>query len=721
MHPLQPDGNILIGGNFVSYNQTRRVGLARIFAADGTLDTSFMDTTYNQFAGVPSRYFNASVVTTNYPYSNTRSSIYALALEAGGNVIIGGDFTRVGGGSTREDTRPRSNVARVIGGITPGPGNVELAPPTPAGYSVNNSDGHLYVALIRTNGNLGIVSVTFSTNTAAPGPGIASGADFSLAPQYTNATWGTAWSGAWMYDVGLAGLNYNLAPGAADVYITVTNSGNISGNLSANFAVSDPTSPFDLAGEYIPVGAALGADTTAPLTIIDSNVKAGVLGFDSATYTVKEDGSVATITLTRTNGSDNSVTVFYATKNGTATNGVDYFGTTNSVTFGIGVTSNSFPVPTLALHTTIQPDKTVILRLFTPSGGATLGVTNAVLTLVNPNFTPGVLSFTSPTYSTNETSGTALISVQRLGGSSGQLNVTMIVGGGTAGNGTNYIASTNSLQWNDKDVAVKTVAVPVLHDGVATPDLTVNLSLTNSMVNGTNNSQPLTLNGSANPTNAVLTIVNVDSAGSFQFSAPVYSVKKYGGYALIPVIRTGGSIGTATVSYTTLNGTATNGVNYLLATNTLTFTNGQVSEYFTVPVIDDGTTNNPSGPKNLFVQLSNPTGAATLGSPTNSTLYIIDSDAVNEPPGSPDTTYSTTAGFNNTVYALALQSNNQLLAGGDFTMADGVPRNRIARLNSDGTLDAEFFIAGRHLWCQRLGAGHRHPGGPPDFARWFLH
>ena len=30
------------------------------------------------------------------------------------------------------------------------------------------------------------------------------------------------------------------------------------------------------------------------------------------------------------------------------------------------------------------------------------------------------------------------------------------------------------------------------------------------------------------------------------------------------------------------------------------------------------------------------------------------------------------------------------LAGGDFTFADGTPRNRIARLNSDGTIDPKF-------------------------------
>ncbi len=64
-------------------------------------------------------------------------------------------------------------------------------------------------------------------------------------------------------------------------------------------------------------------------------------------------------------------------------------------------------------------------------------------------------------------------------------------------------------------------------------------------------------------TNATLTIQNVDSVGTVQFSAPVYGVKKYAGYALIPVVRPGGSVGPVTVDYTTRDGTAVAGANYV--------------------------------------------------------------------------------------------------------------------------------------------------------------
>ncbi len=53
----QADGTIYIGGAFTSFNGTRRMGFARLYAVDGTVDTSFMDTAYNQFAGLAKNLF----------------------------------------------------------------------------------------------------------------------------------------------------------------------------------------------------------------------------------------------------------------------------------------------------------------------------------------------------------------------------------------------------------------------------------------------------------------------------------------------------------------------------------------------------------------------------------------------------------------------------------------------------------------------------------------
>ena len=57
-------------------------------------------------------------------------------------------------------------------------------------------------------------------------------------------------------------------------------------------------------------------------------------------------------------------------------------------------------------------------------------------------------------------------------------------------------------------------------------------------------------------------------------------------------------------------------------------------------------------------------------------------------PGDQDTSFATGPQASNSVYALALQPNGQVLVGGAFTAFRGMGRNTVARLNSDGSLDA---------------------------------
>jgi hypothetical protein len=56
-----------------------------------------------------------------------------------------------------------------------------------------------------------------------------------------------------------------------------------------------------------------------------------------------------------------------------------------------------------------------------------------------------------------------------------------------------------------------------------------------------------------------------------------------------------------------------------------------------------------------------------------------------------DATFNSGSGFNNSVQALFYDNlNNKIYVGGNFTSYNGVTRNRIARLNADGSLDTAF-------------------------------
>jgi uncharacterized delta-60 repeat protein len=59
--------------------------------------------------------------------------------------------------------------------------------------------------------------------------------------------------------------------------------------------------------------------------------------------------------------------------------------------------------------------------------------------------------------------------------------------------------------------------------------------------------------------------------------------------------------------------------------------------------------------------------------------------------GSLDTTFSIGTGFSATVWAIAIQSDGKILVGGEFTSYSGVSESKIARLNTNGSADATFI------------------------------
>ncbi|WP_183906784.1 T9SS type A sorting domain-containing protein [Rufibacter immobilis] len=58
--------------------------------------------------------------------------------------------------------------------------------------------------------------------------------------------------------------------------------------------------------------------------------------------------------------------------------------------------------------------------------------------------------------------------------------------------------------------------------------------------------------------------------------------------------------------------------------------------------------------------------------------------------GTLDTSFKSGAGANKQIKAIELQPDGRILIGGEFTTFDGMPRNNVARLNTDGSLDTTF-------------------------------
>jgi uncharacterized delta-60 repeat protein/gliding motility-associated-like protein len=63
--------------------------------------------------------------------------------------------------------------------------------------------------------------------------------------------------------------------------------------------------------------------------------------------------------------------------------------------------------------------------------------------------------------------------------------------------------------------------------------------------------------------------------------------------------------------------------------------------------------------------------------------------------GSLDVNFDPGQGFNDEVYSMEVQADGKILVGGKFTQANGVDRHYIARLNPDGSLDQSFDIGNK--------------------------
>src|SRR5688572_2528233 len=143
---------------------------------------------------------------------------------------------------------------------------------------------------------------------------------------------------------------------------------------------------------------------------------AASLQFSSATYAVAENANLATIvvTITRSGNSKNPASVDYATSDGTADAGSDYTASSGTLSFGPGEASASFSVPILE-DTLAEGDETVILSLFNPRRGATLGsVDTATLTIVDDDAAGADLEV-SQVMSSTPSSTTIAVTITNLG------------------------------------------------------------------------------------------------------------------------------------------------------------------------------------------------------------------------------------------------------------------------------------------------------------------
>ncbi len=337
--------------------------------------------------------------------------------------------------------------------VVAGAGSIHF---TTSGFNVAVSAHSATIAVVRTDGNQGTVSVKY------------------------------AFSG------GTAMVNSDYIASAGTLtFGNGETSKNISVNLNRN---GQPTKTLNVTLSSPGGGAALGSPSSATLTILGNTASssggsssssvssvagAGAFGFSASAYGLMENGGSVTVTVLRSGGSTGAASINYATSDSTAKNGKDYTTSAGTLNFAAGETSKTFTIAAID-NGSLDGNRTVNLTLSAPTGGAGIDLqSTAILTIVddeaNASSSGSTVQFSTDTYIVYQYQKQAIISVQRFGNNKTTVSVSYAVTNGSAAAGSDYTATSGTMTFQPGETT-KTFIVPILtHTG--SPEVIANMSL----------------------------------------------------------------------------------------------------------------------------------------------------------------------------------------------------------------------------------------------------
>lgn len=312
----------------------------------------------------------------------------------------------------------------------------------------NVSTKKVTIAVVRTGGNSGEVKIDYTTG----------GGSATEGTDYTKA------SGTLTFEAGDTSQTFDLV---------IKDDSSSEGNETVTVTLSNPEN-----------GASLGTPAAVSVIITDdessnsssssstsssSSSKGPTVGLSATQYSVDEDAGTVTITVTRGGSSSSTAAVNYATSNGTAKSGDEYTSTSGTLSFAANETSKSFTV-SVSNDTSDDGSKTFNVTLTSPTNATLASGLNTAVVTVNDDetldFGSGSFKFSRSTYTVTESSGEAMITVQRTGGSSFAASVSYSTTSLTASSGTDFTATSGTLNFAAGEAA-KIIIVPITKDTVA--------------------------------------------------------------------------------------------------------------------------------------------------------------------------------------------------------------------------------------------------------------
>jgi len=124
-----------------------------------------------------------------------------------------------------------------------------------------------------------------------------------------------------------------------------------------------------------------GTVISKPILVDIESPNGAMAGFASESVSVVENAGTRTLTVNLSTASDTPVTVQYATSDGSAVAGADYTAQSGTLTFNVGVTSQTISIPILD-DSVVEGDETFTVQL-SNAAGAGLGLNVVTVTITD--------------------------------------------------------------------------------------------------------------------------------------------------------------------------------------------------------------------------------------------------------------------------------------------------------------------------------------------------
>ncbi|WP_444997550.1 choice-of-anchor B family protein [Aliikangiella sp. IMCC44359] len=251
---------------------------------------------------------------------------------------------------------------------------------------------------------------------------------------------------------------------------------------------------------FLPSGLILVSDINSGLYILRDKTQSSTQGsvqFDSAEINVSQ-GADAQVSVSRV-GSNNvstSVSVKYEVISGSAQKGEDFTAVSGELNW-VGNESGvkTFNLPIAAAPSSSELKEKFYVRLYDPTSGLTLTSPSYLTVNIDGALNGGSAEFAESEIAVDENGGDITITVNRVGGSEGEANVSYQFVAGTAIADQDYVDSSGTLTWTDGDNTSKSFVVNLIDDvdAESKESFTIELTVINGIKLGTKSVATLTV------------------------------------------------------------------------------------------------------------------------------------------------------------------------------------------------------------------------------------